>query len=329
MPQQFTEPSQIELTALENYRGSTSEPSFYASDSYTVPSGHFTITAGLRTEHNRISRETVIDPRVSVAWGSPAGWQLRAGWGRQHQFARIGQLLASGGNRTLHAEEARHAIVAVERALGERSRVSVELFDRAERRQIFALNEPRLLMGQIAMPNRRLENSLSGYARGLEVMIQRRSANRLSGWLSYTWLTTELRDPAAGLVFPADGDQRHAARVFAAYRLTSTWNFSALWRYGSGQPYQGFLERRATGVFLSEQRSRLRLPAYSRVDLRLSKAFSIWRSRWTFSVEGVNITNRKNLTFAGFDSLTPSGQVLEPTSAYLARFVTMGVVIQF
>jgi hypothetical protein len=129
-------------------------------------------------------------------------------------------------------------------------------------------------------------------------------------------------------MFPADGDQRHAARVFAAYRLTSTWNFSALGRYGSGQPYQGFLEWRAYGVFLSEERNRLRLPPYGRVDMRLSKAFSIWRSGWTFSVEGVNITSRKNPTFAGLDSLAPSGQVLEPT-AYLARFVTMGLVIQF
>ena len=103
-------------------------------------------------------------------------------------------------------------------------------------------------------------------------MLQRRSANRFSGFASYAYLFTTLTDRPTGLRFPADGDQRHAARAAAHYRLGANWNLSSVWRYGSGQPLTGFLVRRGPAYFLASQRNTERLPADSRLDVRLSKA---------------------------------------------------------
>ena len=313
---------------VENYRGRTDEKNFYAQDTYRIPSAHLALTAGVRSEQNSLTGETVVDPRLALAWGSTEAWQVRAGYGRHHQFPEMATLLSLSGNRRLRAEIAHQNSIALDRALGARGRISLELFQRRDQRQVFTLDEPRLLNSAVA-PDGRPLNSVNGRARGIELMIQRRSANRFSGWISYAYLRTSLTESASGLQFPADADQRHAARLFASYRIGSSWNISALWRYGSGQPVTGFLVRRGADYSLGTQRNTERLPAYSRLDLRLSKAVSLWRTRWTFGVEGVNILNRRNLAFRGIDRIEASGKVGDPTSFFLGRFVTLGVVVQF
>lgn len=282
----------------------------------------------MRIERNSLTSETYADPRLAAAWGSSQGWQLRLGYGRHRQFPDLASLLGLAGNRRLRAELTHHAVLGLDRSLGERGRVTVELFERRDRAQVFALNEPRLLNGRLA-PEGLPRNAVSGRARGVELMLQRRSANRFSGFVSYAYLFTTLTEGPSGLRFPADADQRHAARVAANYRLGANWNLSSVWRYGSGQPLTGFLVRRGPDYFLASQRNMVRLPAYSRLDARLSKAFSVWRTRATFSIEGVNLQNRRNLSFAGITRIDSDGRVADPTSFFLGRFVTLGVTLQF
>ena len=218
--------------------------------------------------------------------------------------------------------------LTLDRALGQRARFTAELFQRLDRSRIFALNEPRFVNGTLASSGRRL-NSVSGSARGVEFMLQRRSANRFAGWLSYAYLRTGLTESTTGLRFPADADQRNSFRVFANYRPGSSWNFGALWRYGSGQPVTGFFTKRGTDYFRGAQRNAVRLPAYSRLDLRASKNLTLWRSQWTFSIEGANILNRRNLAFSGIQSIDAAGKVKDSTTAFLGRFIAIGLVLQF
>src|SRR5947209_8729531 len=89
---------------------------------------------------------------------------------------------------------------------------------------------------------------LRDYSRGVQLILQRRSANRLSGWLGYTLTFARQRvfpillPGALSPVFftspyvPTFEDQRHSLNAVASYRLTPTINLGGKWLYGSGFP---------------------------------------------------------------------------------------------
>jgi hypothetical protein len=193
------------------------------------------------------------------------------------------------------------------------------------------LDEPRLINNRVVSLAGLPLNAVNGHANGLEIMLQRRSGNRFSGWLSYGWLQTRLRENTTGLSFPTDFDQRHTATAFGLYRLSQSWSLSSLWRYGSGQPEAGFFRKVDGTLFLASDRNQLRLPPYSRFDLRLNKSIHLGPTRWTVILEGINLLNRGNRGFVGLESFDPrTGRVLSETSLnQIGRGYSLGLIVQF
>ena len=215
--------------------------------------------------------------------------------GRYYQFPDLRQLFGYLGNPNLRAEQATHYNVSVERMLGDRTRILAEVYDREDKDQIFSLSEPRIQASNITLEGFPFQNSLRGYARGVELSLQRRSANGLTGWVSYAYSRTQLKDLLDNLTFVSDFDQRHTINMYGNYRLTATFNLSAQWRYGSGLPWRGLLEPFGSGFTVGSYRNTARLPYYSRVDLRANKAFLFRKWKLTLSGEVLNVQNRKNL----------------------------------
>jgi hypothetical protein len=147
----------------------------------------------------------------------------------------------------------------------------------------------------------RLYNSVRGYSRGVQLMLQRRSANRLSGWIGYTLSWARQRDHVENMHFWSLYDQRHIANVYLSYRLTASLNLSGRYSYGSGEPVPGYVTQRDGLYYLSAERNGLRLPAYQRVDIRANKSFRYDRWKLTFYGEVINLTNRRNMRFVSFD----------------------------
>jgi hypothetical protein len=244
----------------------------------------------------------------------------------------LSDVLSRTGNRQLKAETTDHITAGAELRLTERSRLRLELFERRDDNQVFRLNEPRVLSGNIVNSLGLPANSVSGRARGFELMLQRRSGNRFSGWAAYSYLSTRMKENSTGLVFPTDFDQRHTGSLFGSYRLSATWSVNALYRLSSGNPFAAFLRRDGQGnYFLAENRNALRLPAYGRLDLRLNKTITWGPTRWSLVLEGLNLLNQGNKTFNGidrYDALT--GRILNPVTLYgFSRTGTAGIVLQF
>lgn len=171
------------------------------------------------------------------------------------------------------------------------------------------------------------QNALLGHARGFELTVQRRSANKLAGWISYAYSRTRLNDAVEGLTFISDSDQRHTINAYGNYRLTDTWNFSGEWRYGSGQPVPGFWGQAGTSYFLTNQRNVARLPYYNRIDVRVSKAFLFKKWKLTVTGEALNLLNRGNVRYAGF--FFSSAGVFPQIDRVLPILPTAGVIIEF
>jgi outer membrane cobalamin receptor len=314
-----------EFTQL-NHQGT--EESFYAQDTWTSERLGLSLTGGGRVEHSSSTHEVLFSPRGSLGWSIGNDWRVRAAAGRYYQFPEFAQMFGRLRNPRLRAERSTHYNASVERRFGDRTRFLVEVYDREDDKLFFSLFEPRLSGGVVTFSQFPFQNSLRGHARGVELTLQRRSANKLTGWLSYAYSRTKLTDSQTGLSFASDTDQRHTANVYGSYRFNETWNLSSAWRYGSGQPVPGFY-RRGDTFFLSNERNAARLPYYSRVDVRVNKAFLFKKWKLTLNGELINVLDRENLRFAGFEFFGFDGRVFGQLDRVIPRLPSAGVVIEF
>jgi outer membrane receptor for ferrienterochelin and colicin len=312
-----------------SFNESGSEQSYYAQDTWSNERWRLQFTGGLRVEHSEITSQTLSSPRASLTWSINDHWRVHAMAGRYYQFPDFEQVFGRLGSRNLRAERATNVSGGVEALVGDRVRVSAEVFDREDSDLFFSISEPRFDHGFFSFVEFPFRNSLNGHARGFELTLQRRSANKLAGWISYSYLRTKLNDSQTGLSFVADTEQRHLLNVYASYRFTDTWNLSSVFRFGSGPPVPGFYRQDGNSYFLSDRRNEARLPDYARWDVRVSKAFLFKRWKLTLTGEVLNVLNRNNRRFVGFDFFEINGRVLGQLDRVLPILPSAGVVIEF
>lgn len=314
---------------IGSFKRSGTESAVYVQDTWSDEKHRLNFTGGARLDHSSVTRETKVSPRASFAWAIDEKWKVRGAAGRYYQFPDFNQMFSLFGNLQLKSEVATIYDASLERSIGSRMRLLAEVYDRQESRLFFSLNEPRLTGTLLTFGGPPFQNSLDGYARGFELTLQRRSANKLAGWISYGYSRTKLTDGQDKLTFISDSDQRHTLNVYGNYRFAETWNFSSEWRYGSGQPVPGFYGQDAGGFFLINRRNQTRAPDYSRLDVRLSKAFLFKKAKLTLTGEVLNLLNHNNLRYAGFERYLSNGRVLGQLERVLPILPSAGIVIEF
>ena len=190
----------------------------------------------------------------------------------------------------------------------------------------------RLEDGEIVPPSvTPYENILEDRSYGGEALIGRRVTNGLSGWVAYAW-GKSLWSEDSGVWFPGNYDQRNGVSIFAHYRWTTNVELSTKWRFASGMPIPVYAQKRGQQYFVAERRNQERLPDYARFDVRLAKSFPKDRYRITLFVEILNVLNRDNVRYAGyeFDSVNPvTGRIKNLTSQQFPILPTAGVIFEF
>jgi len=304
----------------------------YAQQSWTLAGGHVHLTAGARWDHHSLDGVSALSPAASLAVIATGSTRLNFGWGQYVQYPEISYLTSPLGGAHLLPERATHAIAAVERRFGDRTRMRLEFYQREDRDLLYRpFYDPRMVNGKVLVPpvNPPLRNSLRGYARGFEFLAERRSANGLTGWVSYAFGRTRQRDGVEHTVFPSDYDQKHTINVFVGYRIRTSVNLSVKWMYGSGFPYPGFLRRQGSTYYLSEARNQLRFAAYQRLDWRINKSWTKDRYKLTLYGEVVNLANRANYRFSSFNSYnSKTGQVSITVDKLFPILPSAGVVFE-
>jgi hypothetical protein len=292
--------------ALDMFRGAEHQAGVYLQESLGFATGRGHLTAGVREDEHSASAVRLTSPYASLSFEPGSKTRFEVDWGQYGQFPELNQFFSGFARGSLLPERATHYEAAIEERLNDRTRVRLEFYDRQDR-DVLARPEldPRILSGGTifnAVPNARLLNSQRGYARGVQVFVQRRTANGFTGWVSYAYGRAIVHDGILGLTFPSDYDQRHTFTLYASRRLRPTVNLSAHFTYGSGMPLPGFYELEQSGYRLSQIRNSLRAPAYERTDLRLNKAYVRHKVKTTLFGEIVNLTNHTN---RDFDSAGP------------------------
>lgn len=326
----FLPPSPGTRVNFETFDRSAAEESYYLQDTYLNRRHGLSLTGGFRIDHSGLTGETKFSPRAALAIKAGTDWTVRAGIGRYYQFPDFEAVFGQLGNPSLRAEQATHYNLSVERTFGDRYRALVEIYDREDRNVVFNLFQPQLQSNPITFTQLPFRNSLNGHARGVEFTMQRRSANRLSGFVTYAFSRTQFSESPTGLNFAGDFDQRHTLSAYGSYRFTGTFNVSSQWRYGSGFPIPGFFRSQGADLFLSSERNAVRLPAYSRVDVRANKAFLFEKWKLTLSAELLNITNHKNFRVPIIEGINPiTGRVFHRYGSLMPVLPALGVAIEF
>ena len=275
----------------------------YVQQSLQFWSDRLRLQGGLRWGRLNTLRVQPISGQSSVTLRVARNTQLEAGWGHYAQLPARGGVsivtvnsgAGSGfGNLPLSSS---HFLFALEQRLGERSRFRVEAFDRqnedrADLYSVASFTAPPVLVKSSALFGR-------DYSRGVQFVLQRRSENRLSGWIGYTLIFAKSRTyqiplPPPFVAFGTDQpyeptleDERHTVNLFGSYRLFPSVRLGAKASYGSGFP--------VIEPFLTLPT--IRIGPYERLDLRADKSWLLRRGRLSLYGEILNATNHDNPRF--------------------------------
>ena len=138
----------------------------------------------------------------------------------------------------------------------------------------------------------------TGWAKGLEVFLQRRSG-ALTGWIGYAlgWTRRTFPELNDGRPFPPKHDRRHDLSFVASYKV-GAWRLGANLAYASGQAFTPPSEP-------SAQLNSARLLPYHRLDVSTSRSFELWGAASEFYVQIFNVYSRRNEWFLQLDSVEP------------------------
>lgn len=296
--------------------------------------GRASVTLGLRADGMERGVPAAVSPTAGGSLRLGRNWNVNTGFGQYVQYPEVSALTSAAGGAWLLAERSSQFSLGLERRIGLAARVRVEGYQRTERDRIARPGlDGRMVNGRVVLPQATPAhfNSVRGYARGVQAVVQLRSANRLSGWLTYSYGVARARDGMLGVSYWSDEDQRHTAGAVLSYRLRPGSLLSGRWSYGSGQPLTGFYRLDAAGVYyLSAARNDLRLPAYQRTDARWSQSWV--RDRWKFTLyaEAVNLTNHRNLRLASVDAIDArTGRVSLTLQRVFPIVPAAGVAVEF
>lgn len=288
------------FTNYDNPDGRYWQHAGYVQDRWEISAARLNVILGARFDATGLTGQVLAHPRASLEWRWSKNNKIDAGWGVYSQFPETLQVLGHNGNHGLRAEIARHYLLGYERMLGDTSRIRVELFEKQDSDLIRSRDSLyRIVKGKVTAPdsNFHYDNGLSGFSRGFEVFIQRRSADRIAGWISYAYSISKQRDLVAGEKYNSDYDQRHTFNAYGNFRVTKSWSLSIKARLGSGFPYPGYIEQRSSGFYLTTERNAARLPAYCRVDLRFGKAYYFKDRKLSLFFEALNAMHRQNMRY--------------------------------
>jgi len=330
-----------------SFAGSGRYQSAYVQQASALLRGRVHLLGSLRWDRFQAYVPQRFSPQVSMGLrvARNTEFQFAAGQYTQAPEAAFGPPQGYCVGASALPPRSEHYSAAVEQRMGENTRVRLEAFQRKDFNVFGAA--PSVPAGSASCPS--VEPIPGGtfqrdYSHGVQVILQRRSANRLSGWLGYTLLKAQQRQYQisvpyppytlffnSGFYYPTFEDQRHTLNAFAMYRLRPSFNLSGKFLYGSGFPIpSGTFVQLANGQYVATGLNTQRLGVYERLDARADKDWVFQHWKVTLYGEVLNVTNHYNGRYFYESGIDPNtGQALVKTLQGLPTTPTAGLVFQF
>lgn len=332
--------------------GSGVRQSAYVQQASSLFSGRVHVLGSLRWDGLTGIALHPLSPQLSVALRATPSTVLQLAAGRYQQFeSRVQVELPYCLPFSSMPEKSNHLLVAIERRIGENTRLRLQAFDRQDSWAMgITPGFTGVFTARSPCPSfEPLSNSTyqRDYSRGVQLVLQRRSSNRLSGWIGYTLARARERQyqvlyhispyvadvlfPNATPYYPTLEDQRHALTAFAMYRLKPSLSLSGKFLFGTGFPVpSGTYVEIGNNQYVPVGLNQTRLGSYARLDLRADKDWAFQRWKLTLYGEVLNLTNHYNGRYAYGSGIDPNtGQAQVKTLQGLPITPTAGLVFQF
>ena len=318
-------------STLSKFDEGTSRQELFVQTTYS-PRKAVALTAGCNWSRLAAISGFPASPFLSVDI-APGRHRASLSYGETHQAPFLVQLFGQYGNRALKPERARVLQAVWAYSFEHAIEVRASAYRKAREDVPWRPEGQWRLVGNIITPpsSQPFQNVLSDRSTGAELQIRRKAVNGLAGWIGYGWgqsLWSERRSEW----FPGGYDQRHGVSLFAQYRWTSQFDLSGKWRYATGLPIPTYVSARGNDYYLAAYRNLVRLPDYSRMDVRAAKSFNRDRYRLTLFLEVVNLLNRDNVRFAGVgrDDVNPTtGRIRDLDHTQFPILPTAGLAVEF
>jgi hypothetical protein len=286
------------------------------------PADRWTLTAGLRGDYFAFIRDGAVDPRLGVSFGLTPATHLNLAVGQQSQAPNYSEITAHPLNRDLDYKQTRQAVFSLDHLFREDIRGTIEFFYKDYRRVPIGVAE--LSADPLDMDNGRGVSRGEGFAKGMEVFLQKKSTQNTHFTVSYAYSVSKARDLRNGRMYNWDFDYRHMFTAIGGVqlhlknkpwyqRLEKNWIYkimgwilplgdeveiSCRWRYLGGRPYTRPVYHPEYQRWLLDENVAVnanRYPAYHRLDLRIDRRFMFdgWNIVTYFDV--MNVYNRKNV----------------------------------
>ncbi len=241
------------------------------------------INVGGRVDYFDINKDLTWSPRVNLAYRMNPDLTFRAAWGDYYQSPVYEQLEYSTPSDTnTQSQRAIHYVIGGE----------YKIISDAENHnflnlkiEAFHKTYSNLISSTVSSSGRiyySRKNDAIGRASGLDLYLMY-SIPGLSGWISYSYLRADQKltiNDTLGYYFPRNTDQRHTFAALTDIDLGKAWSVNVRLVYGSGYPYTPLIAVYNNSLHewiwqLANPNSAY-LPAYKRVDLRVTKDFQLF-----------------------------------------------------
>ncbi len=284
------------------------------------------VEAGARLDRSSLTDESIVSPRVNVAWQPRAHTTVRAAWGGYSQSQSLFSLQAEDGVKSFgQAERAQQRTLGVEQSFAGGVSVRVEAYERklTHARATYMNVGGDLWLFPELLWDRTLIDRTAGRDRGLEVQLARKGARRADWSLSYALASST--DQIGGAWVPRSFDERHAVHGDWSFHPTNgSWRLSLAGVVHSGWPYTptvlhvDTVSTSPSDLAVTTWRTpgalnSVRLRPYHRVDVRWTKYFHPAVGQLSVFGEVYNLLGTVNPRGFWRDAIVKDGQVVFTT----------------
>ena len=319
------------LSVVNDYSGDSTRTGGFTLVRWR-PVRNVQLVPGLRVDSWTVVRSTKASPWLQAEWQIAGSVTVRGGAGVYRQAPELEQVIGAWSAPNPDLERSSQYDLGAEWRPRASTRVQVTVYDRQDADYMRRAGAETRLVGTRLVrgsPTARFANRLDGFARGVEILMQLRNPNGLTGWVSYAYGRNRYHDSVSDETFWGNLDQRHTFNAYAGYRLTPKTSLSAKLRMGSNFPAPGYYEASAGTFFVIDRKNEVRLPVYARLDLRANRTFGWSRHRMTLFAEVINVLDRENVRYSppSIDSRTREARRLYESMIPIVP--SAGVLIEF
>ncbi len=297
----------------------SNKPSVFLQSTW-IPWVRLSLSAGARYDYFSFTKEATLSPRVSASYHLTEKTSFNMAYGKFYQTPASYQIALDPINQQLRSSNATHYILGVEQLLRDDIRATVEVYHKDLASVIVGNDTTDVLY-----------NTGNGYARGIELSLQKKFTDGFVGTASYTYSESKRQDAGGLAEYYFEFDRPHILNLIAGIELGEGWQLGAKFQYSSGNPYTpvvGIAEKNGTFYVVDGDYNSGRLPAYHKLDVRFDKKFVF--SAWTLTayLDLWNVYNRENILDYSY-KVDSNGLITETPRLDFGILPIIGLTAQF